>query len=551
MLLPKLTVLAVVSFFLTSLPISSAQSSKLFTFDKCQDVEQCALHLDCFSVVNNTITFCEAKAESCLCLPHAFNYCKSSKQCVTGEGCAINPRSGNKLCVSCNLINHENSNYTQVDPLSIDCKPEGLIPTPDPEPVPLTERRLSYDYCSPDIPCADYLKCIDSTPAQNDCDVSSVGCTCFPPKPVFCDLPEDCRMGETCVRFTFTGQSFCASCNVVDKSIYYRPTAPSDKCKGEAALPTPQYPPSSNGNTLDSCRSDLVCQAPRKCMSPRVPLKNVPCKGPNDSCFCLQPKFTPCRFSKYCKSPGEVCAKLNVAESRVCLSKAFLAGLSRHEYKVFGKKSVPKRDPSFRGWTGSKCSLDWHCSAGRRCTHYTERFGGCAGRRGCTCEPLFRKRCKRQAACGPGEVCVNYPGSRSWPFCLSREAMEWAPLLKMSWYEAPDVLEDVVTQGLSGEPCRTDEDCVGSRQCTHVSEERGLCEGREACLCSEKKDSDGRCQSNADCVAEEVCTRVVDSLIRDFLCLSNVAFDSDPSGSLEIVPPKSVPAVTHGSSAGR
>lgn len=515
-----------------------------FSLDDCRSTSDCAFKLECHGIVNRSVVECRPKVERCICLPVVFRYCKKSKACRKGEGCATNPRSGNDLCVSCNLINDKDRNYTNADPDSKNCSPDYLAPEPSPSPPPV---RRTFDYCSMRVPCSSDLTCYEtdlsnpSSPMR--CSRGSPVCNCRPAKPRTCTAHDQCPSGEACALFVTDRINICVSCSVARQSVLFAPLGSTQnapvppRCDKSPSLKSPSFAPARSGHSLDECTNDSMCVKPRRCLIPKVGGVRVQCK-PNAfaTCYCLKPQLDVCSNSRSCRSPYELCAQLNIAEERNCLSRSFLSSLPRLDFQVFGRRASPPRPTRGNIGTGSRCRMDSGCAFGRRCTHVTERFGECAGRRACTCEPLFRKRCTSTKNCtGPDEECVRTVGSRGWPFCLARIAMRKLPLVRpiasnkdfSQRIDAPPLL--------NGDHCRQHSDCQGARKCQHVTEVGGECAGRDGCVC---RSDNARCKSSTYCADGEECTMIKDSFDLQGECRSTRSFGRDKTGSLERFQPR-------------
>lgn len=499
-----------------------------FTFDECDTPPDCAVHLICLSTKRrggNRLRTCDGDSD-CLCLPVPnFTYCTRATDCRLGEDCAESSKTGSRLCVSCARAARRDVEtvYTRLFPQSAQCE----VRMPAPPVVPPTgganTRGRSYDLCSTAAPCLRRLQCLQSD--GRPCGRSSVPCFCIPNAPAQCSSSAQCGRNEACAASSLTGLTECVSCTILQQDIQLT-MVDSAPC-AEPIFGVPEYAPQANGLAHDTCTSDVVCKAPLKCLQ-KVGAGTAPCTSAHrGNCFCLKESLDGCSKTSDCAVIGEVCARLHKSSRRQCVSANYLQILPKRKYKLYDSRQLPK--PAVGdGLTGSACKVDWDCSGGRRCTHLEDRFGGCAQRSGCACQPLFLRSCTGSGACDDGEVCAEYAGARSRPFCVSMKAFgsgRFAFLKRRNGqYDYPDVSGRGRTQ-LTGDYCTAQRDCVASLTCRHFTEDAGACRGRKACVCKPGKDADvwkipgwkgvlvgQKCGSAADCRDGEKCVRLIDGI---------------------------------------
>lgn len=561
-----------------------ASLRKQFTFDSCRSEQECAPSLLCLTVVSLLLGPCDRQSdEECKCLPFpAFTDCTKSSQCLIGEDCAISPNTGRTLCASCRVI--ADGTFAPVNPASTWCSTSPKSPTPphppttnepptlssppdqpdepnepeeldehdqsappeqpleQPEP-PKSPALRARDLCSVNARCAEGLDCFNVH--GRACSRNDVLCKCRylrnDARVAICATSVTCARRERCAWHVTTGLRRCVSClaALANPKLVLVDTdaATVARCSGISAQSVSLLAASPNGLVRDTCVNDLTCRAELRCVldarnsTIACPVTGSPRRVP---CRCA-PRIPvpPCKRSSSCTQSGEVCARLSRSTQRECVSANYLSTLRPRMFKLYGTKKVPLPAVG-EGLTGAQCRFDWDCTGLRRCTHIDDRFGGCAGRRICRCQPYLRQPCGPEAdvqSCASGEACFEYEGARSKPFCLSVRAHTKVrfPYLKRVDGAAP-TYPKVQANGVTGEFCKSDSDCDATLRCRHFTESFGYCNGRKACVCKTRKVGvDARqCRKNADCLIDEVCTQAKDSLSRRKRCLSkNLYKESD------------------------
>lgn len=513
-LFPSL-LLATVVAFLGSALLPVAQACNNQTLELCSEERDCTGSRICLGrLPSGDLSFCPSgNVETCRCAPPgAFVDCTSDKDCPEFEGCAISPATGRKLCVGCRLINDPAADYRPTGPNRKNC----------------AKRRpqcgRTFDFCSPNRPCLTRLDCVSRMYGGRFLCGDSGVCRCEPrdsgnPKP--CDSSRDCPSREVCATNERENETVCTACDIARADISFKPFS-LRKCRRISRRPFPKYPSSSNGRNFDLCANSVMCDGGRSCvkfrdiLNPEMGFQH--CSSINELCFCYK-GGQKCQASSEC-AIGENCADVKrLGVTKECVSIALLESIASSEFTRYGDRGVPQGN----GLTGVGCKYDWDCKRPRRCTHVSDIFGGCAGRRSCTCEPLLRQVCSTKSGCPAGETCVNYADAATRPFCISRPVessnRDLVPVNSLK-IPSPKPLRD----GLSLDPCRSDSDCLGSRRCEHVTESAGGCNGRRSCVC---KAVSNRCQKSSNCDNGEVCARIMDQFPLTGFCASREAVTDD------------------------
>lgn len=485
------------------------------TLDFCRVDGDCSNELRCLQQGNEeTFNDCTASDdETCRCMPSdedGFTYCESAEDaCPSGEGCGKNEATGDRICLSCRQIQDSSSDFTAVD--RDVCSASTELTTPPTasfasSPVPMPPRR-SLDWCSPSEPCGEGLICVSRFPSK--CGPTDLGCYCsYKPPDTPCRSANMCSdPDETCSYNTERGNTRCVSCNVIATEIFYQPYENNRKCKTVVPLPTPEFPPPSNGLFKDQCFFDIGCQPPYQCA-----MRNgEPCEIHSASCTCQNAENGAqlCGSSSECRS-GEVCAK--ITDEPQCLSISYVLGLPQVNYEVLG--DFPERGNNV---TGDICRIDYDCVDGLYCTHELNSFppGGCIGRRACSCRGLQFQLCTSSDDCRAGEVCVNVPDARNDAYCYSAQKTSIDPYVREISEMTSPTPAVLPADGWTGDLCKQDRDCKKGRvvrQCRHYLErpDVGPCNGRDLCVC--KTPFGAFCASDSECMSGEDCVQVKDTL---------------------------------------
>lgn len=504
------------------------------TLEECSSEESCSGNRVCLGRNQNTdLVPCPApNTPQCFCAPPGvFLSCKLDSDCPQNEGCAMSPRTGRQLCVGCKAIAEKSRNFQLVDLESTKCS------------QPRMPCARTLDFCSLSRPCVPRLQCVDRIDKNTAflCSSGSTACRCEPPRGqqffTPCDDPTQCPHRETCTFVTTSHVNACISCDIAKRDIFFKGMLQT--CKDLTPRPDPKYIRSSNGLNFDLCIDSIMCSQKRACMQFKdisTPSNGFEkCSSIDNLCFCNGPTKTLCESASNCQQ-GETCATVpRIGVTKECVSLALLETIPSNSFMVFGEKEERKGN----GVTGDACRFDWDCRSARRCTHTTDKFGGCAGRRACTCEPLLRDMCQTDSDCNMDEKCVNFVDGKTRPFCLSTAVVSKTPDI-----QGPAFMSQPATpvpgNGLTGDACRDHIDCNGSRSCQHANEISGGCKGRGYCFC--QAEFDNNCSQSADCEDGEVCTQIKDSCSQgndifpcSSMCMSYLAFQSEPSNVLEEV----------------
>lgn len=415
-----------------------------------------------------------------------------------------------------------------------------------------------------------------------------------------CVSDKDCDSErEVCALYSTRNENVCVSCDYARTAYDVVPLTGMGKCNRLKAMGGKQrkqprmYIEGPNRRTLDRCRTFRHCRPGDRCMRERRPVEAErtsrrvesietnplaaaaarqtatntvlgelePCNASAHLlCFCWPEKHVTCASRRECPV-GETCVtvpRFNLTNN--CASTAFLNALPNNLYKLVGvdetvtvaAAAAERRPPSIpeknAGLTDDPCSFDWDCKGReRRCTHVADLYGRCAGRRQCTCQPLFKRACRKASDCTTaGETCATTIGTRSRPFCTSHTFVHSNPYVFT--VNDPVILRDKkmmptplpksnATKGLSEQACLTTADCKGWRTCVHRFEDmagyknRNGCDGsRRDCVCKnigERALTQARCRkSRPYCVErEEVCVMYEDEVPQNRRCVARTAFD--------------------------
>lgn len=466
------------------------------TLDPCNAVEDCRVGLLCVSqssfLCSNDPLF--AKQSDCRCLPSEAIKCNSSSsssQCPPAEGCATSKLSNNTFCVSCNRILEPQTNYTPIDDTVCRSSPTPL-PTPSSSPGPL---RQLYDLCSETHLCANPFTCADLNGRY--CDERRPPCYCVYSKrsKAACSNPSQCiHSTETCVIYTRDNSTTCASCTLLKTDPRYIPFVNDHKCDTVPIKPPADYN-APYGLAYDLCYNGRECTPPYRCM------KNANKRCTKDEIFCScfsNQTASQCNNYSDCQ-PGEICVTSRTA-SATCVSFTEYFSKTLGVYNVVGQ--IPPRGQRI---SYESCKNTFECSQGLFCSHQSENIvGTCFGRNGCVCTPLHPIQCKSAFDCRPKEACVKYPDSREEPFCYSKAVAKLDPyVIPVNMPSWPRTI--LPTDGWSGDSCKSNDDCNQDvpRICQHYTETKGLCNGRQTCVC--KPISSQACTTSATCGSGELC----------------------------------------------
>lgn len=538
--------------------------------DHCLDSYFCAetkdgLYVGCpiGDAGDDTETFC-----NCIRIDKNFD-CSTSADCASGEICSIQERDNTtQTCVSCFAL--ANNTIFEFEPAfatdtACDQLPSPLpssSPSPSPAASPPTR---AFDFCYGVGDCDDGTYCSIWEDPTEQCSVYSTKCVCEPITPTSCSASSECNEGTVCVTDVYDGVDICVSCTAVAQRANYVPLDEAgNACLKATPVQGPGYPIQLNGASLDLCRSDEMCNGGRTCMY-RKETETTSCPADlNNNCICLGSNgLTACLSAGDCEDGLEICGIAVDIPFSVCYSLYLAAALTPVFGKVIGARPTPTVEvPAL---SGESCRFDWECASPRRCNHITEsgRYGECAGRRACRCEPLFDLRCAENDDCESGEACAHIVGARTGPVCRALSAIAADPLYELeepSSISVPPAASP--TSGaespvpgspgsrLLGEPCTDGADCT-SQLCRHVTENATECVGRPGCRCVPAS-ATASCEQDSDCQSGELCTVVYDQvryLVPPF-CFSAALVRARPDiyvelASADVAPPASpTPAFT-------
>lgn len=486
------------------------------TLAPCTTDDDCRPGLSCIYFNGNSATFCDVSAGTpCRCEPFGgiAVFCNSSTTCPIAEGCALSKISGKTFCVDCNVINDPATNYTAFGSDVCSTTPSPF-PTPSASPGPPGR---ALDLCSSTFLCASDLSCygIDGY----SCKEFNPPCFCISRSSarMSCSTSTDCKHElETCLRFTLDNSTACGSCSLLKSNPEYISVSNDNKCGGADIRPIPDDYAPSRGLSFDVCTKNADCFEGYKCMN----TVGKQCNKEDFICACLNTingTFPSCTNTSDCH-PGEVCVQgRDKTIGPRCMSFSVYQNSAPGLYDVLGE--LPKRG-NLSAY--DKCRADHQCAAGLFCTHQSESgLGGCLGRKGCACTPIYKKQCARSNDCHAKEACVVVPGGQMEPFCYSEKVAKLDPLVSpvpcsVEWTRIP-----LPTGGWVGDGCVDDSDCRDDipRTCVHLTENQGKCNGRQTCIC--RFQNSFHCRSSADCGEGERCAIIVGSKKKKkAICLS-------------------------------
>lgn len=502
------------------------------TLEGCRTNRDCRKDLRCKSLRSGQLspTSCPATSKiPCYCYPRRPVQCSGrpeERRCPIGETCAQS-LGNNVFCLGCNALVDLAPQYSPVN--KGDCNVS--VPTNSPAPAPYVPARTA-DLCSVVSPCAKDLRCADSSNGL-ECGRFSTRCHCVAKKggPNSCKSSNECPHSDVCAFHTIEGAKVCVSCDAARSFVFYNLVLHDDpKCKPSSnALQrsVPHFREASDGYTLDTCTDAVHCRDQLDC---REFGRSKRCSKKSFFCVCQEPDnaLHPCETSTDCaiRRVGEVCASGNALpsdRSNVCVSHIYKQ--ENFPNDIFVKEPLPGYGSNV---TGEACLGELDCVENLACTHPSDDFGGCAGRFGCTCQPIRLHVCEGDADCPPREVCVNVRSAKSKNFCKAESAVD-------------HVLEYIVSNDDSdgyfvkrrknstwlGELCRDSHDCVNDRRfdrkCLHFLERYGECDGdRQACICKAVFPTAGNkhihrskianCGKKSECGAGEQCVQFKDTV---------------------------------------
>lgn len=524
-----------------------AQSPRNNTLERCRKNRHCRKDLECSAFdFEGPPTPCTRSNATCYCLssnrPLPCGADENDQVCPTGETCA-QTLGGNLFCVGCKAFKTLSHRYKPISKGS--CKGNNR-PTPPSTPTP----GRTGDFCSIVHKCASDLNCIDSKSELN-CARFSTRCTCALKgnrlRP--CTSSKDCKKGEVCARDMVEGDEHCFSCDAARS--YFQLTLVDDddpKCKAAWQGPPrliPHFPESPDGYTLDTCRDQIECRGDLQCREFRA-AKN--CSRNSFLCVCQEDgnKFHSCEKSTECRKRrrGEVCAtglSTPLDNGPVCVSHIY--DQENFPNEVVVRKPLPKYRT---GSTGQSCSSELDCvQENMACTHPSEQYGGCAGRRGCTCQPIRRHVCGSNSDCPTGEVCVNIRDAKNRNYCKAKNTLDEP--LEILVNEAKSTPTPTPTQTYKkqsqwlDQPCSTSDDCANPdnsiiRKCIHIMERYAECDGsRASCVCKAVEIKERKlksvvavCRNKSQCGEGESCVEYADTITvgkRTGFCSASVLVD--------------------------
>lgn len=552
---------------LTTLRIAHATG---LSFDACTGQTQCADGYACYfySSEEERYLFCLVGVDisNCYCLPITQNplpSCTQASDCADARETCAEDNNSNKFCASCTALTQEQVPFNLMvaaDDNTCDAAPT-RAPNPSPTPVGQPDRHL-HDFCGFDSPkCLplDEIKthCLSKTEPMGgfNCQPNLARCECVGPH-ILCNSSTDCPQGNVCATDVHRQNTSCISCLRVGQDVFLSPLDDTARdCKSTFVDASAQYPHGPNGFELDSCRSDAQCQAPRACLYRiRSHLRGEefrPCPDTEvSSCACWsRPDRTFCASSDECVV-GELCATYPKIANPTCISAALVqvGGLARN--KVLGNRALPTPtgEPAL---SQDACRYDWDCASPRRCHHVSDtyRYGECAGREPCVCERILPMPCEISADCDDGETCAKIIGSNVGSFCVAASVVTADRFLQAVGAESVEDPEEnpvSTSSGLTGDDCKTNDDCIEPRICRHITEAGGLlCKGRRGCTCELVLEV--QCEKSSECVKGEQCVEIMQDVrpSRNGTCRSEDAVENDRlSRYILYVPPTPTPSPT-------
>lgn len=489
------------------------------SFEACQYQDDCEATLNCTKLGTRAIgaNQCLTSVDgNCVCVPDGGMIpCIAFTVCPEREMCAYSEVWKGFFCVGCNAFYDSLRSFTRVDRNFSKCPPpKQALGTVFSGPA-----RQSFEFCSVTLRCDAGFICRDLRRGVT-CSPTSTACRCEPPSSINC-TGDECLLGEVCAFETFLGRKLCMGCDFAKRAPRVKFPEGSNACLNIPKMALPSYPRSPNGNTFDWCRGDAMCNAPNQCMQRNYTSCAYPQGGP---CYCLGRNLTECVWSSECNS-GELCARVDGRTGRHCYSIAALERFEKNRYSIFGKNGNEISPKNGTGFTSDSCQFDWNCLEPRRCTHYEDVFGGCAGRRMCRCKLLEGRICQSDANCVSGEQCGNVRGSWSKGTCESKifiaSYQDFVPIAEVHNTTSKPIVAN--SAGLSWDPCRSQTDCVSTesakRVCYHLTENWRACVNRSACYCVPQTPLS--CNSSIYCAEGEACAIIKDSLSIKPLCVSS------------------------------
>lgn len=306
---------------------------------------------------------------------------------------------------------------------------------------------------------------------------------------------------------------------------------------------------SKEGLTLDPCALDSDCKSPRTCINNFDDQgEELPCSPADANCFCISPSFpVECASASDC-SPGEVCATIEGFEAfPTCISGQAVENIEEIE-EVENTSDAPltptetpvasanETGPTAGGLTGDPCQIESDCVPDRLCVSTDGDLESCnPSIDSCLCIPPEFQTCTASADCVPGEICVVLDQDLD-TVCVSETLAVGAALTEVgpsnSTVASPSPSPLFVSGGLTGDPCRFDNECIAERLC--LGPEAESCQTSDlTCLCFPLVIQ--VCSSSADCVPGEVCVSI--DTVSDQFCLSEVVVDN--SDEINEVDPES------------
>lgn len=552
---------------LYSYPFNRMEMKGNNTLESCSTSENCRDGLQCksFGFTSTPPSACTSKSTfPCYCFPPQPVRCSAqskTRPCPTGETCAQST-GRNLLCIGCKALVDLASRYEaitkgacdeHINGTGIDDEDDGgddntgnpQTPRP-PSPVPVAPGR-SGDLCSVVFKCARDLKCIDSIDSYK-CAMFSRRCHCVPKRGSFvkCESSKTCKKREVCALNTIEGDKYCVSCDAAQTYFFLNLVDDNDpKCKkiDEKFLrPIPYYPESSDGYTLDTCSHKIQCRDDLECRAfggKKNCTKNSPfcvCKEPNN-------QFHKCNTSTECQNrrEGEVCATGRdgpLDNGPVCVSHIY--DQENFPNDVIVRPPFPKY--GFRV-TGEACFSELDCVQNLACTHPSEDFGGCAGRRGCKCAAIRRHVCEEDGDCPGKESCVNVRGAKNKNYCKAESAIDRQTEISSRLAQRVVLPTNKTKLKWIGDFCNTSDECAMGdhikRKCLNLLQRFGECDDpNSACVCKAvfpisknskvEKSNAAECAEKDDCGQMESCVQYLDTVSRSKkpgFCLSHSLAD--------------------------
>lgn len=481
-------------------PVVDASGSNA-TLDPCQSDDDCRVGLLC-AVGNN---FCTPVATGCKCIPvlgEAVNCTNPSTICPEAEGCAKSIKSGNTICVSCNIIASD-PNYVAATDRPVCVTTPTPVPKPSRSPGPF---RRSLDLCSETNLCDQGFQCSDVK--GEICSNAFPPCFCLYKNTddSECSATKDCvHPDETCLRYFVGNSTVCGSCSALKTDPRRLAVQDDGKCDDASTRTPPEDYAPSLGLAGDACVNDGECSPGYTCLE-------SPGKKCSNSYFCLCVSEgginQNCSGNADCQE-GELCAQgLDKNTLPQCTSLSVYLSAEVGVYTLVD--GVPSRGTSV---SYDSCDTDYDCVDGLFCTHLSDSIyiGGCLSRKGCTCTGPIMEQCTNSSSCRDKEICVEVPDSEQMPYCYSENVARLDPYVRpvseiSGW--TPAILP---SNGWASDSCQANSDCRGDLVCQHYLERGGSCEGRDMCVCKYRKSGD-LCNSTATCGDGEVCVVVIDSM---------------------------------------